>query len=104
MKALDKPITLRKILELVSSFYLPDTWEKWDDIRPQSYQKIKLAFMEEDETQITAYAEHPILIPWYGCKVTGLDTLGDNTLRVWLDYENYLNHRKEWLRRKNENA
>ena len=100
MKPFDKPINLRDILDLVKTDSLPDTWKKWDDVRPQSCFKIVLAFESEEETHITAYPESPLLIPWYGCKVTGMEPDEEHTLRVWLDYENYLNHHKEWMRGK----
>lgn len=104
MKTLDKPITLRDILDLLKSDSLPDTWKAWDDVRPQTSYKVELAFMAEDETHVITYAENPIMIPWYGCKVTGIDPQEDGTLRIWLDYENFLKHHKEWLRWKDEDA
>lgn len=94
MKTLNRTYTLRDILELLNNESLPDTWKCWEDIRPQSCQKVTLAFMAEDETHITAYAVHPILIPWYGCGVTGIDVPEEDTLRIWLDYENFMKKHK----------
>ena len=46
--------------------------------------------MSEDETHVTTYPQHPILIPWYRCKVNSFAPSDENTLMIWLDYQNFL--------------
>jgi hypothetical protein len=91
-------LTLRDILEYYSTEPLPDTWvQKYDDILPNTIYKVMLAFMSEDETHITAYAEHPLLIPWYDCPVSNIDVVDENTLRIWLAFEGWWpNKIHEW--------
>ena len=83
-------MTLREVLDQVASDTLPDVWEKWDDIRPRSVFKIQLCFMSEEETWIVAYAEHPILIPFYDCEVCGIHPDDEYVLNIWLKYEQFM--------------
>ena len=68
---------------------LPDEWEDFDNIHPQSQSKIQLCFESEEETWLTCYRDHIFLMPWYDCKVSGFDADGD-TLQIWLDFRAFL--------------
>ncbi len=84
---------LRDVLELLlgSSEPLPDTWVKgFENITPDSTYMVRLCFMCEEETWITTYPEHPLLIPWYDCMVTSVTPAGGDTLEIWLDYEPFV--------------
>lgn len=79
------------ILELYSQEMPNLEHTNWDDIRPDNdVRKITLCFMCEQETWVTTYPEHPILIPFYECEVESIDVVEENTLRVWLSYEKYM--------------
>lgn len=56
-----------------------------ENILPNSSYSIKLCFMAEEETWITTYPEHPILIPLYDYPVTSIAPSGD-CLEIWIDY------------------
>lgn len=91
MQITEHGFTLRDILALYADGdRLPDGWQKFDNICPDSVYKIRLAFMSEDETHIETYPTHPMLIPWYGCPVSAIDVDGEYVLRVWLAYEEWL--------------
>ena len=83
---------LRELLEKISDVDgLPDEWEEWTDILPSSENRINLCFMPEDTTWVTAFAEHPIFIPFYDCEVTGIRPGDDeDTINIWVDYENFI--------------
>ena len=84
-RAEERAITLRELLIAMSpESPLPSEWQCWDDIRPGSVFRIMLCFMSEEETWIECYRNHPILIPWYDCKVIGFNAAENNTLNVWL--------------------
>ena len=83
-------LTLRDVLEYYCTDTLPDKWTAWDDIRPNTVYRVRLAFMSEDETHVETYPTHPMLIPWYACPVDSFDVDGKDTLRVWLRYERYV--------------
>lgn len=51
--------------------------------------KVKLCFMSEEETWVTLYPGHPILIPFYECEVAALG-VEDNIMMIWLNYEEFL--------------
>ena len=83
-------MTLREVLEkLASTESLPDELDDWYNIKPNSGYNVKLCFMAEEETYVTTYPEHPILIPWYDCTVASIEP-EENVLCIWLDYEGYL--------------
>ena len=90
----ENAITLRELLVAMEpETPLPDTWNFWEDIRPHSVYKVMLCFMSEEETWIECYRNHPILIPWYDCKVLGFNADQNYTLNIWLSYESFL-HQK----------
>lgn len=87
-----KGLVLRDVLEHYTvGWKLPDDREEWDDIRPPAgLHRVELAFMLEDETHITTYAEHPMLIPWYDCPVIAFDAIENDTLRIWLEWKTWI--------------
>lgn len=87
-------ICLRDVLNLISKEEFPLIYED-DEINflPNTSFKICLSFMAEESTWITCNIEHAILIPWYDCKVTAINPMGDDVIQVWLDYSNYLKDR-----------
>lgn len=85
-------MTLREVLQLYVGQYepLPDTWKKWDDIRPQSVYYVMLCFMSEEETWVKTTVTHPILIPFYDCEVMSIQPDKDYTLQIWLKHEEFI--------------
>lgn len=82
---------LRELLKAMSpEDPLPDEVDSWQDIRPNTVYKILLCFMCEEETWIVTYREHPMLIPWYDCKVIGFNPDEEFVLHVWLAFEDYV--------------
>lgn len=87
-----KRLVLRDVLLLLEEVYspLPDAWETWEDCRPISDHKVKIAFMCEEETHILTYPTHPILIPWYDCPVESIGPTKSDTLLIFLSYEKWI--------------
>lgn len=85
-------ITLRELLESMArpGDDLPDKWSKWDNILAPNYNRIRLRFAAEAETSVITYVNHPILIPWYDCKVCGIEPSDAAVINVWLAYEEYM--------------
>lgn len=84
-------MALREILVLLEGENeMPDNMTKFDNILPGSIFRVNICFMSEEETWINTYAAHPVLIPWYGCQVGGIQPAGNSTLNIWLNYEPFL--------------
>jgi len=95
------PIFLKDILELMQpTSGLPDGWDVFDNILPGGSEKVQICFMSEEETWITTYPEHPILIPFYDCPVVAIGpsyTKAD-TIQIWLGFTTYLQGTRRWIR------
>lgn len=92
---------LREVLKAVAPYALPDEmdWQKDGiDFRPQSVFKVNICTMSEDETWTTTYPENPLLIPWYGAEVYGINPSDEeHTLDVWIEHEEYVRgHLAAW--------
>lgn len=64
---------------------------------PNNIFKVNICFECEEETWINTSATNPILIPWYDCEVAKITPSEDNTLDIWIEYENYV-YKKGWLK------
>lgn len=51
--------------------------------------KVSIRFMSEEETWLTLYPGHPILMPFYNCPIEAVESEGNTTV-IWLDYEEHL--------------
>lgn len=92
---------LREVLKAVAPYDLPDEmdWQNGDvDFRSQTVFKVNICTMSEEETWTTTYPENPILIPWYGAEVYGINPSDEeHTLDIWIKHDEYVRkHLKEW--------
>lgn len=54
---------------------------------PYNHTNIKLCFMSEEETWISTYSGHPILILLYSYPVTKISPIKDNEIEIWMDVD-----------------
>ena len=92
-------MTLLDVLKLIEHEFFPPTIYVRDngrftemDTRPQSVFNVTLCFMCEEETWLTCNIQNAVLIPWYDCEVTHINSSNDieNCICVWLKDEEYL--------------
>ena len=70
-------------------FHPEKKYEKIDD-RPLSIFKIELRFMCEEETWITVSLHSAILVPWFGCEVSSIEPVSNDTLACWMSQDDFL--------------
>lgn len=66
------------------------TMDDMADIRPSSSTLIELCFMGEEETHITTYPDHPILIPFYNVECYSIEPKDAHLLEIWIDEQSFV--------------
>lgn len=64
---------------------------------PNSEFRVNICLECEEETWVNASVTNPILIPWYDCEVNNFSPSEENTLNIWIDYEEYI-YKKGWMK------
>lgn len=101
-------MTVRDVLKNVSNVEgLPDEWQSDDDIKAYKGGEtcsrfVTLRFSAEDDSSVTLYADHPMLIPFYDAEVEGMhaEVVDEEfvSLVIWIDMADYA-AKKGWLKR-----
>ena len=98
-------MTLREILKSMGPERLPDEldWNERDpDFRPQTVFLVNIRTSSDDDTGFETYPENPILIPWYGAEVYGLNPsdISEPVLDIWIRHREYVrDHLAAWTER-----
>lgn len=93
-------MTLRDVLKAVVAYTLPDEmdWSGDPNFKPEEIYQVSIRTMAEDETAFVTYPGNPILIPWYGAEVYGLGIEDEQTLEIWIKYQEYIREKiNGWL-------